>query len=161
MSKLYPTVAKEERAETIAADLRFRRNLLAKQERIDLTDYQAVVERTDQYLADCEESAIVPTFIGLATAFGMSRQALYKFLDTHATSKTADYLEMVRDVLADSLVAAGLTRGTDSACTIFILKNLHEFTDRVQLEPPKPESPLGVTLTAEEIAEKYKDLPEE
>lgn len=150
-NKLYPEIARQEKAEMISADIRFKREMLAAASRIDLKNLKVVTERTQEYLSACEAAATIPTFIGLATAFGMSRQNLYSFLSTHAGSPSAEYLEVVRDVLADSLVTASLTRTTDAATSIFILKNLHGFVDKLEVSPSEPEPPLGRMATQEEL----------
>lgn len=157
-NKLYPEVARQEKAEMISADIRFKRNQLAAASKIDLKNLPAVTERTQEYLSACETAATVPTFIGLATAFGMSRQALYQFLSNHAGSPSAEYIEIVRDVLADSLVTASLTRTTDAATSIFILKNLHGFVDKLEVTPTTPEPPLGRLMSQEELEAKVADL---
>lgn len=160
-NKLYPTVAREEKAEMISADIKFKREMLAAASRIDLNDLKAVTERTQGYLSACEVAATIPTFIGLAAAFGMSRQNLYQFLSTHAGSPSAEYLEVVRDVLADSLITASLTRTTDAATSIFILKNLHGFVDKLEVEPIQRPDPQGPLVPIEVLEAKFAELPDE
>lgn len=163
-SKLYNEVTSEIKAATISADVSFKRqNLMnaAKRPRADLNDPEDVQQRTNEYLLACEQAAVVPTFIGLCAAMGYSRQGVYHYLNRSPETPSAKFLELAREVLADALISSGLTRTTDAAVTIFALKNLNGFADRLQIEPVQQENPLGSEVDAAELAKRYGDLPED
>lgn len=144
--KLYAEASSEIKAAAIAADVALKRNTLmksAKRPRVDLGDLEAVEARTDEFLAACENAAVVPTFLGLCTALGFTRQGLYAFLKRSPESPVAKFIELTRETLADALITSSLSRTTDAVTTIFVLKNMHNFVDRLEIEPVTPDDPLG------------------
>ncbi len=145
--KIYREIADEAKAAMISADVALKRQNLAtasQQPKVDLDDLDAVKGRTDAFLASCEAAAVVPTFLGLSVSYGYTREGLYKYLRNFKQTKTAQYIELVRETLADVMITASLTRTTDNSTTIFALKNLHGFSDRIEVEPVQaPPNPLG------------------
>lgn len=144
--KIYREIADEAKAAMIAADVHFKRQHLAaasQRPKVDLNDLDAIKDRTDAFLASCEAAAVVPTFLGLSVAYGYTREGLYKYLRNCKQTKTAQYIELVRETLADAMITASLTRTTDNSTTIFALKNLHGFVDKLEVEAIASDSPLG------------------
>ena len=161
--KIYKELSDEHRAELIGADVRRKvQELKQHRDRIDLSDFEQVQERTEVYLAACAESGTIPNVLGLASfGFGCSRQWLNEFMRTHPDSRSTEYIERIKDMFADTLINASLGRAADSTMGIFVLKNCAGFRDRFEIEPVAPENPLGAELTPEDIAARYKDLPED
>lgn len=152
--KIYREIADEAKAAIISADVAFKRQNLtmaSQQPKVDLNDVDAVKDRTDIFLASCEAASVVPTFLGLAVSFGYTREGLYKFLRTNRHTQAAQYIELVREVLADAMINASLTRTTDAATSIFALKNLHGFSDKIEIEPVAPANPLGPEIDQAEL----------
>lgn len=153
--KIYREIADEAKAAAISADVAFKRKNLtmaSQQPKVDLNDLDAVKARTDAFLASCEAAAVVPTFLGLAVSFGYTREGLYKYLRNSSLTQTAQYIELVREVLADAMISASLTRATDAATTIFSLKNLHGFSDRIEVAPVvEKDGPLGELQDKKEL----------
>lgn len=145
--KIYREIADEAKAAMISADVAFKRQNLAmatRQPKVDLDDLDDVKTRTDTFLAACEAASALPTFLGLAVSFGYTREGLYKYLRNSSQTQTAQYIELVRETLADAMITASLNRTTDNSTTIFALKNLHGFSDRLEIEPVQPQDgPLG------------------
>lgn len=163
-SKLYAEVSNEVKAASISADVSLKRqNLMSStsRPRADLGSLEDVRRRTDEFLLACEGAAVVPTFLGLCTALGYTRQGIYHFLGRSPGTESAKFIELAREVLADALITSSLTRTTDAATTIFALKNLHGFLDWISVEAVPPDNPLGNQQSAEQLAERYAELPED
>lgn len=163
-SKLYSEVSSKLKAAAISADVSFKRqNLMAStgRPRVDLNNLEDVRQRTNDFLLACEGASVIPSFLGLCASMGYTRQGIYSFLSRAPESKSAQFLEVTREMLADTLIASGLNRTTDSAVSIFCLKNLHGFVDRVSIEAVAPDNPLGPQTDAQELSERYAELPED
>lgn len=145
--KLYREAANEINAAIIGADVSQKRKELmkaAERPRVNLHDLEDVKNRTDEFLTACETVAVIPTFLGLCTAFGMSREAVYKFLRNNPGSSSAEFIGLSRETLANIMITASLNKASDPATTIFSLKNLHGFSDRLEIEPiQSKDGPLG------------------
>lgn len=151
--RLYNEAANELRAAQISSDVALKHRLLDQAEKkVKFSDLGDVKRRVGSYLTACQEAAAIPTMSGLALSFGVTRQAIYKFVNEHKESASAEYLETVRELMADCLVSAGLGKSTDAAVTIFILKNHHNYADRVEIAPVKEDfGPLGPLENPEEL----------
>ena len=153
-SKTYKEISDESKAANISADVAFQTKGLiaaAGKNRVDLNDLDDVKRRVISYMDACTEAAAIPSFIGLCThGLGLSRAAVYKYLTAHSGTATAEFIELTRDTLADILCSAALRRDADNSTAIFILKNSHNFRDRLELEAVPPADPLSpVTDPAE------------
>lgn len=160
-SRLYNEAANELRAAQISSDVALKHRLLdkaAEKKKVVFSDLADVRQRVGDYLTACQEAAVIPTMSGLAVSFGVTRQAIYKFVNEHKEAESAKYLETVRELMADCLVSAGLGKSADAAVTIFILKNHHNYADRVEIAPVKEDSgPLGPTMDPEELRRRIED----
>lgn len=148
--KLYREAANEINAALISGDVAQKRQALmtsADRPRVDLGDLDAVKARTNDFLTACEATATIPTFLGLCTAFGGSREWVYRYLRSHSGTPSAEFLELTRETLADIMMTASMNKAADPATVIFSLKNLHGFADRVEIMPkaedPGPLGPLA------------------
>lgn len=111
----------------------------AKKDRVNFDDLEDVQARTVRYLNACRDSGTFPSVNGLCCfGFGVDRNSFYYRLKTHPESPVSQYLETVRDLIADVLVNAALNRNADSIMSIFVFKNHHAFRDSVQVEPVTP-----------------------
>lgn len=144
----YPEISAEVKAEALASDIKFQtKGLLAAagRGRVDFHDLEDVKKRTREYFTACAEAegAVIPSFLGLCThGFGISRSATYKYLATHSGEPAAEFIEMTRDALADILCSAALRRDADNSTAIFVLKNCHNFVDRVEVTPVQTAPPV-------------------
>ena len=160
-NKIYKEISDEHRAEIITADVRRKAEALKlHNERIDLSDFELVQERTQVYLSACAESGTIPNVLGLASyGFGCSRQWLNEYLRTNPHSRSAEYIETLKDMFADTLINASLSRVADSTMGIFVLKNCAGFRDRFEIEPvTESEPPLGHLVSQEELEAKIADI---
>ena len=128
---------------------------------ISLKDIDEVKKRTILYLRACEETSTIPSVMGLARSMGLTRQALYDCIWRGEPKDTAKWLELCRDAFSDLLAQAGLRNACNGITAIFLEKALYGLRETTEIIAKREDSTvLGETLTAEEIAEKYKDLPE-
>lgn len=161
-SKFYNEASSELRAAQISNDVSLRRSLLeqAEQRKVTLADVNDVKERTNRYLAACQEAAVIPTMSGLALSFGCTRQAIYKHIREHEGSESVQYLEMIKGLLEDCLVSAGLGKTADTSVAIFALKNHFAYADKIEVEPVQPKYGLqGPLVPIEELERKFAELP--
>lgn len=153
--KLYREAANEINASLISEDVAQKRRALmtsADRPRVNLGDLESVKARTDDFLRACEATSTIPTFLGLCTAFGGSREWVYKYLRSNPGTPSADFLELTRETLADIMMTASLNKAADAATTIFSLKNLHGFVDKLEIAPKAEDpGPLGPLEDPEEL----------
>ena len=157
-SKIYKAQADEHRKEEIAKSIQCQIEALEMSfstGRIQLKDTDAVKAQTINFLQACQNSGTIPTVAGLAVALGLSRNAIYDYMRSQPSSETTKFLESYQSMSASILMQQGLSRNTDQAVTIFLLKNSGQgLADRVEIQATavndEPE------LTAAQIAEKYK-----
>lgn len=123
-----------------------------------LFDVHEDQDRTFQYLLACSEAQIYPSVMGLATfGFGISRQALNRWLSRNIESEAAQFILEVKDVMADVLTNAALYRNADAAMAIFQLKNHFEHADAVQIEIPQEAGPLGQKMDQRELERRISE----
>ena len=163
--KIYKAAADQHKGEELSADLENRIEALKTSTQrgpVDWNNIEQVKERVFFYLAACAQSKTYPSVMGLSVhGFGVSRQALCKYLSKYPDSPSAIFISMTKDLIADLLTNAALYRNADPVSVIFQLKNHFEHSDKLQLEPILQESPLGDSVTAEQLAEKYADICED
>lgn len=127
---------------------------------VDLYDFPEVQRRTIEYLEACQAGKSYPSIMGLcAYGFGVSRIWLNKFLANHPETETAQFLEGVKDVFADTLTNAALFGNADTTQVIFQLKNHFGHADRIELEPVQSKQ-YEPEKTVEQIAAEYDALPD-
>lgn len=162
--KIYKELSDEHRAEIISADVRCKaQELKQHRSRVNLLDIEQVRERTQIYLDACAQSGTIPNILGLASlGYCCSRQWVNEFVRTHPDSESAEYIERLKDMFADTLINASLSRTADSTMGIFVLKNCAGFRDRFEVEPIlHNDSPLGSPVDSRELLERYAELPED
>lgn len=153
--KVYKAEADSHRAELLQGDISNR--IVALQEsdqrgQVDFADISMVKRRAYEYLTACEQAAVFPSVMGLAVhGYGISRQGLNQYLQRNPNTEAALFISKVKDLMADILTNAALYRNADPVSAIFQLKNHFEHTDRLQVEPAQPVSPLGPLADPEEL----------
>lgn len=163
--RIYKAESDELKGEALAADIDSKTEALrrtASRSRVDLNDLHQVQDRTFQYMDACRAAMSFPSVLGLAAlGYGYTAQGLNKYLREHPESPSAQFIEIVKLSFADILTNQALYRNADTTQVIFQLKNLHGYSDRIQVEPIQQEGPLGDVLTPEEIQAKYQDMIED
>ena len=147
--------------EKIGTEIEVARTALARiRERgtVDFWNVDEVIVRTEQYFAACEMSGTFPSLMGLcAKGFGTYRDRLDKFIYTHPDTPTAEYIGIVKDLMADILTNASLKNKANVAQTIFQLKNHFGHSDEVKVVRETREDPLTIgTKSEKEILERYR-----
>jgi len=159
-NKLYDDGSRK--ANLAALSSRMHDDLSVEREKIQLVngDLETIKKKALEYIKSCAAVGVLPSFIGLCRGLGHTRSSLYRFLELHPGTQVAEFLEIVRDSIADMLDTAMLDYNVNTIAAIFILKSIHDRIDRAELrlQPAPPVDPAGPVLSHEEIIAKY--LPE-
>ena len=124
---------------------------------IRLADTEAVKKVTLDYLQMCVQYSVIPNTAGLAKALGMSRQALYDHMKRHPGDETTEWLKDVSDSFGQILIDCAISGVTAPIPSIFAAKARYGWRE-TDIEEPYDNS--VIERDAEEIADKYDDLPE-
>ena len=101
---------------------------------VNLDDLNEVIDKTEEYFASCAAAQHFPSMLTYTSiGLGISRSKLNNYMNTHKNEVT-DYLERVRDLIADVLTNASLYGNADTVSVIFQLKNLHGFADKINVD---------------------------
>lgn len=109
----------------------------------------------------CEASGVTPTWAGLCRAFGYTKSAVDYFVKRSPEHDTSIWLSMVHDAISEALADAALHGAVHPIVSIFLLKSRsgwHEDNES-PFDTPQ-ESGTIVERTAEEIADRYGDMPD-
>lgn len=127
---------------------------------IDISDAEQVEDRINLYFDFCEQNDKKPQKIEMANWLGIHIDTLHTWLNGEYRAETHSEPIKKANAILHSLWVDYLQNGkTNPASGIFLGKNMFGYRDAIDLVPVQ-QNPLGDTLSAEEIAEKYKDLPE-
>ena len=131
-----------------------------KDKKIRLSDTEAVKEVTIQYVNMCAKYSILPNMSGLAKALGMSRQALYYHISHHPDNdETTEWLKDCSDSFGQMMMDAALSGVVAPIPAIYMAKARYFW--RENDIPDSYSSSKGYErYSAEEIAERYTDLPD-
>ena len=111
---------------------------------------EQVKQRTFEYLEACQAAEVYPSIMGLsAHGYGVSRQALNQYLNSHDNEATA-FISMVKRYNGrHSLTNASLYNNANAIAVIFQLKNHFQHADREIA--PVVNNPLGEPVDRETI----------
>ena len=147
--------------EKIGEDIAIAREALMRiRERgsVDFYNVDEVIVRTEDYFVGCEKSGTFPSIMGLcAKGFGCTRDRLNEWVDNHPETPTAQYIGIVKEMIADVLTNASLRNKANVAQTIFQLKNHFGHSDEVKVLKTLREDPLAMGASSQkEILERYR-----
>ena len=128
--------------------------------RVDTSDVQAIADRILWYFGICEENNMKPTVAGLANSLGVTRMVLWNWRNGIDRPANADIILRAYDKLEELWEMYMMNGMINPASGIFLGKNLFGYKD-VQDIIVQPNNPLGETVEAEFIEEKYMELPDE
>ena len=130
-------------------------------DKISLADTATVKRVTEQYLCACEEVNCLPSKMGLARSFGVSRQAIDSFMARNPEHETTEFLQIVFDTFSEVLSNAALNNSVNMVYTIFVQKAIFGLKEAIQIETVQ-NGPLSTDgMTAEDVARRYSELPED
>ena len=160
----YPEASAEVKAKSLTQAIDSQIELLEeshRQGRVDLYDAEAVRQKGLEYMRCCSTTATYPSLLGFAAALGYSRQRIYLFIQNNPESETAKVIDSFRSSWSAILMQQGLSRQSDAAVSIFMLKNSAQgLADRVEISASTAQNPLDVAnADADTIAQKYAELP--
>ena len=147
--------------EKIGEDIAIAREALERiRERgfVDFYNIDEVIVRTEEYFKGCEISGVFPSIMGLcAKGFGCSRDRLNDWVIDHPETPTAQYIGIVKELIADVLTNASLRNKANVAQTIFQLKNHFGHSDEVKVVKTMKEDPIAMGASSQkEILERYR-----
>lgn len=118
--------------------------LIKSPQKIDLSDVNQLIRVTDDYLSRCIRIGVLPTLQGVAASAGVSRRMIYKYLEEHEGTESADYLERLRSAFTQMRIEAVDKNAAKEVMSIFLLKNSSQgFRDKIDFEPVQPLNPLA------------------
>ena len=130
---------------------------------VSLSDISSVKQITLDYFTACEKAGTIPSMSGLARALGHSRQNLYNCVNRQSPKDAAAWFELCKDAISEMLETSSMTNTINSIVGIFLLKASYGYREGAEIFISKQNNygPFGAGLTAEELAAKYADLPED
>lgn len=128
--------------------------------KIDKGDPQQVKERIDWYFNYCAENDMRPTVSGMAGAIGVTRKQIWSWKNGIDRPQNYPVIEEAYNRLEELWEIYMMSGRINPPCGIFMGKNHFDYKD-VQDVYLTPNNPLGDTISAEEIEQKYAELPEE
>lgn len=148
-------------AQALQSDIEQRLTLIQTADgrsKLDWNDLPSIRARVAMYFQACAEAHTFPTVAGLANhGLGISKRRLNGYLARN-TSPTAEYLELVKDNIADVIVNSALGNHCNSVMAIFELKNSAGYRDTVELQAgPAPST--ATEFAPEELQKQLESLP--
>lgn len=163
-SKLYKAKSLEisdERITSIIAKCTADLASIVDGKHITLNDTEMVQDYTIAYFSACAKASCFPSVSGWARSMGLSRRAIYDFRNAKPDHDTSKWIDLMLDTFSDILSEAALRNNCNSIIAIFIQKAQYGMKEHDEHIKPVMQDQLGETLSAEEIKNKYKDLPED
>lgn len=128
--------------------------------RVDTSDPKAIEDRILWYFHRCAEHNMKPTVSGMSRALGVSRIAVWNWRNGQDRPENYEIIEQAYNLLEDLWEMYMMNGQINPASGIFLGKNHFGYKD-VQDVVVQPKNPLGETVDADVIAEKYDELPAE
>ena len=128
--------------------------------KVSLKDIDLVKKISANYLRECAESGMLPTVRGVASRFGVSRNALYDYSKRNPGSELSKWLEDFSDLCGELTMAAALEGTVAPVPAIFVAKSRYNWRDTISIETNSNGSALGPQTPTEDL-EKYLDYVEQ
>lgn len=118
-------------------------------------------ERLDEFFTHINETGEIPTVEKMCLALGTTRKTVWEWENGRTNGgRRSAMIQKAKEILA-AIDAELVSHGKIPQVTyIFRSKNFFGMRDQTDIVVT-PNNPLGESVTAEEIAEKYAELPEE
>lgn len=130
-------------------------------EPIDITDIEAIRERTNWYINNCINHGVKAGVVGLCAALGIDRTTFYKWRKgLRAGEEKQDFASKVNLMFEQILESYMLEGSIHHISGIFFMKNHFGYTDTQDIQVgPKP---LGEAESREKLEQRYlESVPEE
>lgn len=134
---------------------------LRERGRVRLENIEEVYVTAKNYLFACAEAHVTPNNLGFSAACGWPRQKLDEWVRRNPDHESAQLINALKTSWAATLAQMALERAYDNATTIFLLRNSGLGLTNEDEKVVVVSDPLGERLSAAEIMEKYKDLPDD
>lgn len=120
-----------------------------------------VRDRFDEYIQYCSQVGFKPTIESLCVALGIDRMTLRNWKNGVGTDKEKQIVaQQIYEMFAAIDADLAMNNKVYPATYIFRGKNYYDMRDETEVVVT-PNNPLGDIVSAEEIAEKYAELPED
>ena len=129
---------------------------------IDNGDPEAIYTRTMEYLDLCVKNGIQTSIPSYALALRMTRQEFKGIIDGRVSrsKKAVEVLKFGASFVEAEMIDTVQGGGMNPVTAIFVSKNSFGYVSEEKKQEEKID-PLGTLKDADEIAEKYKDMPDE
>lgn len=124
----------------------------------DMSDLAAVENRINDYFTVCYDDDHKPTFTGLALAFGVDRNTLYRYTTGELGAKNPDVRHAIKRAatILNSQMEDYMTNGKINPVSgIFLMKNNFGYKDQTE-KVIIPAAPLGEAPDQAALADKYR-----
>lgn len=119
-----PMITQQAKQEAIQSAVQGNTDLLKETvKRSDISNVEEVKAVVGQYIDNCSKVGLMPNFMGVAAALGLSRVWLYQYLREHSNSESAQYLNQLRHAFASIRISLAERGILDPAICIFTLRN--------------------------------------
>lgn len=129
--------------------------------KIDTHDLDQVEQRTYEYLSLCAQNGMKPGIEGYALALGINRKSLFD-IRTGRQKRPKEVVEIMERTcqLVGEIMENGITDGKINPLVgFFFMRNNHGYKNADPEE--EPHTINEETKTAEQIAAKYADIPDD
>lgn len=127
---------------------------------VDTSNPEEIEERIFWYFQLCVEQNMKPTVTGLSRSLGYSRRTIELWKNGERRPENYEIIAKAYDMMEELWEMWMINGQINPASGIFLGKNFYGYKD-VQDVVVTPKNPLGETVSAEEIEQKYAELPDE
>lgn len=127
--------------------------------KVDMTEYEAVQKRLNDYFLVCAKNDMKPSVAGMALAFGVTRKALYEWVNgrvRYIPSEVVNLLQRYYQILNAQMEDYMQNGKINPVAGIFLMKNNMGYEDKKEITVA-PGDNLGEEVAAEELRKKYID----
>ena len=125
---------------------------------VRMEDTETIKTRTILYLKCCQETATIPSMIGLCRSIGYTDRAARYWRRKHADHPTALWLESFAELCAECLAQSSLQGNVNAIVGIFVLKSCHGWRETSEVVLSPGEAGAGMeenSYNADEIRRRY------
>lgn len=127
--------------------------------KVDMTDYNAVENRLQNYFLVCAKNDMKPSVAGMALAFGVTRKCLHDWIYGKVKYVPSDVVYLMQryyQILNAQMEDYMQNNKINPVAGIFLMKNNMGYEDKKEITVAPGEN-LGEEIAAEELRRKYID----